>query len=139
MPKRRSITKAHERTRDDHASETAEDYVEAIMDLIDEHGECRVKALAERFGVSHVTVIRIVERLEREGLVTKAPYRPIELTKSGRTLALNCKRRHEIVYRFLLAIGVDERTAAIDSEGIEHHVSETTLERFRAISDHPKG
>ena len=135
MAQRRSITRAHERTRDDHASETAEDYVEAIMDLIDEQGECRVKTLATRFGVSHVTVIRIVDRLEREGLVSKAPYQPIELTKSGHTLAMNCKRRHEIVYRFLLAIGVDERTAAIDSEGIEHHVSESTLVRFREFTD----
>lgn len=135
MAKRRSITKAHERTRDDHASETAEDYVEAIMDLIEQHGSCRIKTLAERFGVSHVTVIRIVERLDREGLVVKAPYKPIELTDRGRDLAMHCKRRHEIVYRFLLTIGVDERTAAIDSEGIEHHVSETTLKRFIAMTD----
>jgi DtxR family manganese transport transcriptional regulator len=39
------------------------------------------------------------------------------------------------VYRFLLAIGIDEVTAAIDAEGIEHHVSPTTLQRFQELSD----
>ena len=37
------------------------------------------------------------------------------------------QRRHEIVYQFLLALGVSQRTASIDSEGIEHHVSDETL------------
>jgi DtxR family manganese transport transcriptional regulator len=39
------------------------------------------------------------------------------------------------VFQFLRALGVSERTAAIDSEGIEHHVSEETLllmEKFGA-------
>ncbi|GIW74299.1 MAG: transcriptional regulator MntR [Phycisphaerales bacterium] len=124
----------HQRTRSDHASETAEDYVEAIAELIERCGACRVRDLAERFGVSHVTVVRTVGRLESEGLVRTEPYRPIELTARGRRLARACRERHEIVYRFLLAIGVPARVAAVDAEGLEHHVSKATLERFRAIA-----
>ncbi len=130
-----SNASAHERTRRDHSTETAEDYVEAVAGLIDRHGTCRVIDLAERFGVSHVTVIRVVQRLERDGLVATEPYKPIELTAKGRRLAKHCRERHEVVYRFLLAIGVDPETAAIDSEGIEHHVSPETLERLRAITE----
>lgn len=125
---------AHARTRRDHARETAEDYVEAVADLIDEQGECRVGALADRFGVSHVTVVRAVQRLEKDGFVRTEPYKPVTLTPRGVRLARDCRQRHETVYRFLLAIGVPERTAAIDSEGIEHHVSRETLARFRAIA-----
>ena len=115
--------------------ETAEDYVEAVADLIDERGSCRVCDLSRRFGVSHVTVSRIVGRLEKSGFVTTRPRRPIELTPAGRCLAEASRRRHELVYRFLLAIGVSERTASIDSEGIEHHVSVETLARFRALTE----
>jgi DtxR family manganese transport transcriptional regulator len=118
------------RTRSDHASEIAEDYVEAIADLIAELGACRVKDLSDRFGVTHVTVVRTVQRLERDGLITTEPYKPIELTSKGRTLAEECKLRHDIVYRFLLAIGVPESAAVVDTEGIEHHVSPETLKRF---------
>ncbi len=124
-----------ERTRNDHASETAEDYVEAIDDMIAARGECRVTQLAAQFGVSHVTVLKVVRRLERDGLVTTEPRKPIKLTRSGKRLANRCRERHDIVYRFLLAIGVSERVAAIDSEGIEHHVSPATLKRMRAIAD----
>ncbi len=131
----RSTTAGHQRTRRDHASETAEDYVEAIADIADRHGHCRVRDLAERFGVSHVTVVRVVQRLERDGFVTTEPYQPLVLTERGRVLAERCRERHNVVYRFLRAIGVSERTAAIDSEGIEHHVSPETLGRFKEIID----
>lgn len=123
--KRRSIP--HSRTRDDHANETAEDYVEAVFDVIAESGECRVQDLANHFDVSHVTVSRIVKRLQNEGLLLTEPYRPVELTRKGESLAKRAKKRHEIVYQFLLSIGVDQETAQIDSEGIEHHVSDKTL------------
>ena len=126
---------AHARTRQDHAAETAEDYVEAIADTVEAAGVCRVTDLAERFGVTHVTVIRTIRRLERDGLARTAPYKPVELTAQGQRLAAACKRRHDIVYRFLLAIGVPAEVAAVDSEGIEHHVSEATLARFAAIAD----
>ncbi len=124
-------TTAHRRTRDDHASEIAEDYVEAIAALEQEERGCRVTDLARRFGVSHVTVVRTVKRLERDHLVETRPYKPIHLTAKGRRLAATCRERHEIVYRFLLAMGVEDRIAAVDAEGMEHHVSPSTLARFR--------
>ncbi len=126
---------AHRRTRRDHAAETAEDYVEAVAETVAARGACRVIDLAERFGVSHVTVVRTVARLERDGLVTTEPYKPIELTAAGAALAADCRERHETVLRFLISIGVTPATAAIDAEGIEHHVSDETLRRFREIAD----
>ena len=123
------------RTRNDHASETAEDYVEAIDDMIATHGECRITHLAEQFGVSHVTTLKIVRRLDGNGLAVAEPRRPIQLTPKGRRLARRCRERHDIVYRFLLAIGVNERVAAIDAEGLEHHVSPQTLKRLRKIAE----
>jgi len=118
---------AHQRTRRDHASETAEDYVEAVAEILTRQATCRVTDLARRFAVSHVTVNRIVDRLQKEGLLLTEPYQPISLTDEGKQLAARCRARHEIVYQFLLAIGVDAETAAIDAEGIEHHVSDSTL------------
>ena len=117
----------HSRTREDHANETAEDYVEAVYDVVKEKGECRVQDLADFFGVSHVTVSRIVARLKSIDLLDTAPYRPIVLTASGEKLARQMKKRHAIVFDFLRSLGVDVQTAEIDSEGIEHHVSEKTL------------
>ena len=135
MTKAKKISAPHQRTRNDHATETAEDYVEAVAEILAQQETCRVTELAKRFAVSHVTVNRIVGRLQKEGLLSTKPYRPIQLTPKGRRLAAKCRERHEIVYRFLLSIGIDEATAAIDAEGIEHHVSPTTLRRFKELSD----
>lgn len=125
------IAKRHRRTRKDHASETAEDYVEAVSEIIDEEGACRVVDLAKRFDVSHVTVTRIISRLQKEGYVTTEPYRPIELTDAGRKLAKDSKARHEIVFKFLVSLGVPREIAEIDAEGLEHHVSDQTLQVFQ--------
>jgi len=118
------------RTRQQHAQERAQDYVEAIADLIAACGEARATDLAKSLGVSHVTVIRTVERLQREGLVTTQPYRSIFLTETGRKLAAKAKARHETVIAFLEALGVSPSIARADAEGIEHHVSPETLAAF---------
>ncbi len=128
-----SDARPHQRTRRDHSNETAEDYVEAIAEILAEKEECRAVDLAAFFGVSHVTVKRIVSRLESEGLLRTEAYRPITLTPQGKRLAVKSRKRHEIVLNFLLAIGVDTATAALDTEGIEHHVSPQTLARFEAF------
>ncbi|TWT78177.1 Transcriptional regulator MntR [Posidoniimonas polymericola] len=123
----------HRRTRNDHASETAEDYVEAIADVIDQKSQCRAADLVRHFGVSAVTVSKTVGRLRDAGLVEAEPYGPLGLTPAGRRLAAKSRRRHETVLEFLRAIGVSDATAQVDAEGIEHHVSDETLRRMRAV------
>ena len=135
MPTPDESSAPHKRTRRDHATETAEDYVEAIAETHKSTGTCRVRDLAIHFGVSHVTVSRIVSRLQAEGLVSTAPYRPVDLTARGKRLATTSRNRHETVYRFLVSLGIDEETAAIDAEGIEHHVSPQTLKRFAELTE----
>ena len=114
-----------------HQTELAEDYVEMIYELINEKGEARSVDLAERFGVSNPTVNASIQRLQKDGLVQTMPYRSIFLTKKGEELAKFCKNRHEIVYKFLLKIGVAPEVAHSDAEGLEHHVSIETLEAFK--------
>lgn len=129
-------SKPFRRTRSDHASETAEDYVEAIADTIAEREVCRNADLARLFGVSHVTINKTIARLQREGLVKTEPYGPLMLTTSGQRLADASRRRHDIVLRFLLSLGVSKGVAEVDSEGIEHHVSDETLSAFeRRLAD----
>lgn len=127
---RRSPAANFSQTRHVHAHEIAEDYVEAIADLMGEHGEARVVDLAKRLGVTHVTVNRTIGRLRKAGYVLARPYRAIFLTDAGRDLADRCKTRHEVVVRFLLSLGISRRVAEMDAEGIEHHVSPETLAAF---------
>lgn len=129
----KAIALRHERTRSAHKMELAEDYVEAILDLIDESGEARLTDLAKRFGVAHPTVSKALSRLSTDGLVEVVRYRAIRLTEEGESLARRCRARHAIVVRFLLSLGLDQETAESDAEGIEHHVSEQTLAAMDAF------
>ena len=123
--------KGFRRVRNAHLTELAEDYVELIADLIEQTGEARVVDLAERLGVASATVSVAIRRLQRDGLVTSKPYRSIFLTAKGRAVAAAARARHQVVRDFLIALGVDPDTADADAEGIEHHVSESTLDAFR--------
>src|SRR5208282_2181117 len=121
------------RSRRDRAAETAQDYVEAIADLTASVGEARVVDLARRLGVTHVTVNRTLARLQKIGFVNTKPYRAIFLTDAGHKLAAECKQRHQTVVSFLRSLGISERIAELDAEGIEHHVSPETLAAFERL------
>ena len=120
-----------QRTRNDHRRERAEDYVELVDDLIREVGEARVTELASRLGISHVTVSRTVQRLVKEGYLTSQPYRSIFLTPLGAEMAQQMRERHALILKFLRKLGVPDSHAEADAEGIEHHVSEQTLDAIR--------
>lgn len=125
----------HSRIRSDHATELAEDYVEAIAEIVAERQTCRAVDLAARFEVSHVTVNRTLGRLKRDGYVETEPYGPVNLTARGKRMARQSAERHRIVLQFLLSIGVSEPIARIDSEGIEHHVSPETLKAMKRFAN----
>ena len=89
--------------------------------------------LVSHFEVTHATVSKTVGRLQRDGYVNTQPYQPITLTAKGKRLATKSRQRHEVVKSFLKRIGVSESAAAIDSEGIEHHVSDETLNAMKRV------
>ena len=107
-----------------------EDYAELIADLHATGGEARPTDIARRLGVTHATAIKAITRLKREGLATARPYRGVFLTEEGERLAARVKARHLLVVEVLTAIGVPPDAAEQDAEGIEHHVSDITLQAF---------
>ena len=110
-----------------------EDYVELIGDLTAELGEARITDIASRMGVTHPTVTKAMARLKREGLAVSRPYRGVFLTEAGAELAERVRLRHRVVVSLLVAVGVPPDTAELDAEGMEHHVSDTTLAAFEAF------
>ena len=122
------------RVRAAHRTEMQEDYVELIADLIAAEGEARAIDLARRLGVTQATVTNTLARLCRDGLVESRPYRSIFLTAAGAEMARRSRARHELVVQFLVALKVPREVAEIDAEGVEHHLSEETLEAMRRFT-----
>lgn len=120
--------------RNQNKNEILEDYVEAIQEISEIKGDVKNADLAIHFGVSQATINKNLKRLITSKLATSEPYRSIFLTNEGKKLAAISKEKHNVVYQFLIKLGVSKKIAQYDSEGIEHHVSDETLKLMKNFS-----
>ncbi|XNM44107.1 manganese-binding transcriptional regulator MntR [Escherichia coli] len=112
----------------------SDDYVELISHLIREVGKLVRWTWLLSLGVSQPTVAKMLKRLATMGLIEMIPWRGVFLTAEGEKLAQESRERHQIVENFLLVLGVSPEIARRDAEGMEHHVSEETLDAFRLFT-----
>lgn len=109
-------------------SQSAEDYLERIHELIQEKGYARVVDIASSLQVKQASVTSMVQKLDELGYLNYEKYRGLVLTDKGREVARNVRRRHETLSRFFSLLGLDAETQKRDIEGIEHHLSLATVE-----------
>ena len=126
------------KVRNAHKTENTEDYLELIADLHNHNGEARIVDIARKLGIAQATANKTIKRLQSQGYLKKEPYRSLFLTLKGQKIASHSKKRHKIVYEFLLNLGLDSQTASADSEGIEHHVSNKTLNKMQKFNKKTK-
>jgi Mn-dependent DtxR family transcriptional regulator len=104
-----------------------EDYLEKIYELMKEKGYARVSDIASSLSVQPSSVTKMIQKLDDKKLVTYEKYRGIVLTAKGEQLGRLMKQRHKRLEEFLRLLGVSEETIQRDVEGIEHHVSPSTM------------
>ena len=122
-------------TQSRKSAELLEDYVESINEIYIKKGFVKNVDLCKYFGVSNATVCKNIKRLIKEELVESEKYKDIFLTVNGESLAKKSNARHEILYKFLTKLGVTDKIAEVDSEGMEHHVSKETLNMMKRFNN----
>ena len=115
-------------------SAAVEDYLERILELIQSKGYARVVDIAASLKISQASVTNMVQRLDADGLLKYEKYRGLVLTEAGETLARGIARRHQLLTDFLNLLGLDERVINHDVEGMEHHISPSTLRAIEALT-----
>ena len=113
-----------------------EDYLEAIYNLNDEKGYVSAADISDRLGVKPPTVSSMVVNLAKKGYLEHERYRGMRLTPSGEKVAKSVIKRHQVISGLISMLGVDDRTAYVDTEGIEHHVHPSTLRRFERLAEY---
>jgi len=108
-------------------SQSAEDYLERIHELIEEKGYARVVDIASSLQVKQASVTNMVQKLGEMGYLNYEKYRGLVLTAKGREIACNIQKRHETLSRFFSVLDLDADTQKADIEGIEHHLSPATV------------
>jgi Mn-dependent DtxR family transcriptional regulator len=119
-----------------------EDYLEKIYELMNEKGYARVSDIAMSLDVQPSSVTKMLQKLDENQYVTYEKYRGIVLTSRGQRLGKLMKQRHHRLAEFLRMLGIEEDVIQKDVEGIEHHVSPSTLESLQSLvmyfDEHPE-
>ncbi len=113
-----------------------EDYLEVVYGLIQKKGYARSADIAQLLGVRSASVTVMLQRLHAKGFIVYERYRGLTLTSSGERLAKSVQQRHLTVIKFLRTLGIEEKIANSDAEGIEHHVHKATVDRFARFAEY---
>ena len=115
-------------------TQSAEDYLERIHELIQEKGYARVVDIASSLSVKQASVTSMVQKLGELGYLNYEKYRGLVLTPKGLEVARGIQKRHETLSRFFSVLGLDPKTQQRDIEGIEHHLSPATVEMLADLA-----
>jgi DtxR family Mn-dependent transcriptional regulator len=101
-------------------TQSREDYLETIYELIEENTVARVKDIAARLNVRTPSVHGAIRELKKHGFVEQEPYGYVTLTATGTTEAKKVVKRHEMLRKFLLLLRVPPEIAERDACVMEH-------------------
>lgn len=115
-------------------NESAEMYLECILELRNEYGEVRSIDIARKTGYSKPSVSRAVGLLKKGGHIEVDGGGYIVLTQSGEAIAEKIFERHRLITEFLVRLGVERETASEDACKIEHVISDESFAKIKEFA-----
>ncbi|MBN2340550.1 MAG: metal-dependent transcriptional regulator [Deltaproteobacteria bacterium] len=125
-------------------SESLEDYMETIFELVRDNKLARIKDIAKARDVRSASVIPAMRRLSEMGLITYEKREYIDLTPAGERVARRVYARHRLLTRFFRDIlGIPNEFAQKDACALEHSLSDEGMDHivrfFEFIQSCPEG
>ena len=112
--------------------ESAENYLESILKLREEHGMVRSIDIVHELGVSKPSVSVAMRNLRENGYIQVDDDGYITLLPPGEEIAQRIYDRHKLLTQIFIQLGVSPETAAADACKIEHDLSDETFEKIKA-------
>ena len=117
-------------------TESMEDYLEAIAELIAVEGHAHTKEIAEKLNVKMPSVTGALRQLEQMGLIIYNTHYPVQLTQKGKEVADGIINRHLVLKTFFSSIlGLPPETASETACRLEHAVDDDAISRFTLFSE----
>ncbi|SDU06137.1 iron (metal) dependent repressor, DtxR family [Verrucomicrobium sp. GAS474] len=117
-------------------TESAEDYLECISNLLIRHGYVSASDVADALGLIRPSVSLMIKRLADQGYLERQPYRGFVLTPKGQKVASSIRERHAVLTDIFQQLGLDPEAFQADIEGLEHHISDAAFLRFKQLVAH---
>ena len=112
--------------------ESGENYLETILMLEKRRGVVRSIDVATELGFSKPSVSVAMKHFRENGYIVMDAEGYITLTSAGREIAELFYELHQLLTRYLIALGVDAQVAQEDACKLEHDLSAESFERLRA-------
>ena len=116
--------------------ESAENYLEAILMIKQQHGCVRCVDVAEQLDVKKPSVSRAVKELSKSGHLVKNADGTLSLTEQGRRIAEQVYEKHQFFTQQLIEAGVPPNIAARDACKLEHVISEDSFKKLKGRVEH---
>lgn len=117
-------------------TESMEDYLEAIAELIAVNGHAHTKEIAEKLNVKMPSVTGALRQLEQLGYIIYNTHYPVQLTPEGLKVAGEIVNRHFVLKKFFSVIlGLPAEKASETACHLEHAVDADTISRFTLFSE----
>ena len=117
-------------------TESLEDYLEAIAELIAVEGHAHAKEIAAKLNVKMPSVTGALRQLEKMGCIVYNTHYPVRLTEKGRLIAEDVMHHHETLQRFFSEIlGLPLEKASDTACRLEHLIDCDTISRFILFSE----
>jgi Mn-dependent DtxR family transcriptional regulator len=123
----------NEKKENEIRTDRMEDYLEVIYELIQQKGYATTTDISKYLNVSSPSVTKMVKKLDENRYLIYEKYRGLSLTTEGINIAKNIQEKHSLFVEFLKMIGVDDETAHLDAEGIEHHLHPRTIKKLESF------
>lgn len=111
--------------------ESAENYLEAILMIKKKKGYVRSIDVANELGFTKASVSVAMKNFRETGYIVMDENGGITLTEKGVEIAESMLKRHQLIAKILISIGVDEKVAYEDSCKIEHDLSEQSFSKIK--------
>lgn len=111
--------------------ESAEDYLEAILKLREEHGVVRSIDIVRELGFSKPSISVAMRNLRENGYIQMDDDGYITLLPPGEEIAQRIYGRHKLLTQIFTQLGVSPETASADACKVEHDLSEETFEKIK--------
>jgi len=117
-------------------TESLEDYLEAIAELIAVEGHAHAKEIAAKLNVKMPSVTGALRQLEKMGCIVYSTHYPVQLTEKGRLIAEDVMHHHETLQKFFSEIlGLPLEKASDTACRLEHLIDCDTISRFILFSE----
>lgn len=111
--------------------ESAEDYLEQILMVMERKGHVRSIDIANGLNVTKPSVSVAMRKLRESGYINMGSDNLISLTDKGYAIARKIYDRHRTLTKYLIQLGVPDEIAKSDACKIEHDLSDESFEAIR--------